>query len=132
MSLSKSNKGDEAGLTVYMDYHSHYDVVLKETSKGKYSIQLKYRLGNLYHIEKEVPISGKSVHLRVSGDNKEYTFSYSIDGKTFTKLGAMDVRYLSTETAGGFTGIIIGMFGTSDSNNSKSYADFKYFEYKKL
>lgn len=132
LSLSKSNKGDEAGLTVYMDYHSHYDVVLKETDKGKYSIQLRYRLGNLYHVEEEVPVSGKSVHLRVSGDKKEYTFSYSIDGKTFTELGSMDVRYLSTETAGGFTGIVLGMFATSEEQNSDSYADFKYFEYKKL
>lgn len=128
LELSKSNKGDEAGLTVYMDYHSHYDIVIKETSNDKYSIQLRYRLGNLYHIEKEVPISEKYVHLRVSGDKKEYTFSYSLDGKAFTKLGSMDVRYLSSETAGGFTGIVLGLFGVSYNKNA--YADFRYFEYK--
>lgn len=132
LSLSKSEKGDEAGLTVYMDYHSHYDVVIKKMTKDKYFIQLRYRLGNLFHIEKEVPISGKSVYLRVAGDKKEYTFSYSVDGKTFAELGTMDVRYLSTETAGGFTGIVLGMFGTSEIHNSDSYADFRYFEYKGL
>lgn len=132
LSLSKSEIGDEAGLTVYMDFHSHYDVVLKKKQGGKYSVVLRYRLGNLNHIEKDIEVSANSVYLRVTGDKKLYTFSYSVDGKTFNDLGTMDVRYLSTETAGGFTGIVLGMFGVSDSKTSKAYADFKYFEYKGL
>ena len=127
LSLEKSGKGDEAGLTVYMDYHSHYDVVIKKSAAGKHIIQLRYRLGKLNHIEKEVPLPGKSAHLRVSGNKTEFTFSYSTDGKTFTNLGTIDTKYLSTETAGGFTGVILGMFGQAKQRGS--YADFKYFEY---
>lgn len=40
----------------------------------------------------------------------------------------MDVRYLSSETADGFTGIVLGLFGVSYNKNA--YADFRYFEYK--
>lgn len=127
LSLEKSGKGDEAGLTVYMDYHSHYDVIIKKNAAGKHIIQLRYRLGKLNHIEKEVPLQGKSAHLRVSGNKTEFTFSYSTDGKTFTNLGTIDTKYLSTETAGGFTGVILGMFGQAKQRGS--YADFNYFEY---
>ena len=42
----------------------------------------------------------------------------------------MNTRYLSTETAGGFTGVVLGLYITSASKDSKAYADFEYFKYK--
>ena len=45
-------------------------------------------------------------------------------------LGKMNTRYLSTETAGGFTGVVLGLYITSASKDSKAYADFEYFKYK--
>ena len=42
----------------------------------------------------------------------------------------MNTRYVSTETAGGFTGIILGLYAVSASDKSKAYADFEYFEYE--
>jgi alpha-N-arabinofuranosidase len=41
----------------------------------------------------------------------------------------MDVRYLSSETAGGFTGIYLGLFITSENAQSKGFADFDKFTY---
>ena len=37
---------------------------------------------------------------------------------------------MSTEVAGGFTGVIIGMFAEGD--NPASAVDFKYFKYQDL
>lgn len=42
----------------------------------------------------------------------------------------MNTRYLSSETAGGFTGVVLGLYAVSASNESKAYADFQYMKYK--
>ena len=44
------------------------------------------------------------------------------------EIAKMNTRYLSTETAGGFTGIILGLYAVSAS--SKAQADFDYFDYQ--
>ena len=41
----------------------------------------------------------------------------------------MNTRYLSSETAGGFTGIMLGLYAVSSSPSSKGYAEFEYFDY---
>jgi alpha-N-arabinofuranosidase len=41
----------------------------------------------------------------------------------------MDARYLSSETAGGFTGIYLSLFVTSQNEHSKAFADFDKFTY---
>lgn len=43
----------------------------------------------------------------------------------------MNTRYISTETGGGFTGIMLGMYAVSGSEASKAYADFEYLDYEK-
>ena len=45
---------------------------------------------------------------------------------TFTVLGALDGRYLSTEVAGGFTGSVIGMYATAGT------VRFDWFHYEPL
>ena len=44
--------------------------------------------------------------------------------------GTGDTRYLSSETYGNFTGIMLGLWVQSVSQ--KGYADFEYFEYKPM
>lgn len=80
------------------------------------------------HLEKEVELKGTKVFLRVEGDNDVYRFFYSTDNREYEKLADMDVRFLSSETAGGFTGIYLGLFAQSKIENG-SFADFDWFEY---
>lgn len=42
----------------------------------------------------------------------------------------MNTRYLSSETAGGFTGVVLGLYAVSGSSRSKVVADFGYFKYE--
>jgi alpha-N-arabinofuranosidase len=42
----------------------------------------------------------------------------------------MEYRYLSTETNGGFTGVMLGLFAQSNSENDKGYVDIDWFEYE--
>ena len=52
------------------------------------------------------------------------------DGKQFAELGKVDCRYISSETVGGFIGVMLGMYAVSASGGSRAYADFSYFDYE--
>lgn len=127
LSLDADQPGAQAGLTVYMDVNSHYDIYLAKTETG-YSINVDYWLGSIYHHQASLEIENNYAVLRVNGDTNNYSFSYSTDGgENFFNLGYADTRYLSSETAGGFTGIILGLYCTGKDDPS---ATFKYFKYK--
>ena len=127
--LFDSQVGDESGVTVFMNNKSHYDLLLKQTSNGKRSIVLRYRLGELTHTATEITIPKAKVYFQVKGNADFYSFAYSTDGNLFHELNRMDARYLSSETAGGFTGIYLSLFVTSQNEHSKAFADFDKFTY---
>lgn len=52
----------------------------------------------------------------------------SSDGINFTQLAKMEYRFLSTETIGGFTGVMLGLF-TQCSSNMTGFVDIDRFEY---
>lgn len=127
LDFSGIKNDSKAGLTTYMTSNYRYDLSVKCVN-GKYTLSLSYYLGTLKHIEKEVSLSGKDIFLHVEGSNDFYTYSFSTDNKDFQKLGNIDTRFLSSETAGGFTGVYLGIFAQSEQDNA-SYADFDWFEY---
>lgn len=129
VSLSGKEGGDEAGMSLYMKCHTHYDVSLLRHADGKVYVRLRYRIGELSHTEKEVEVGGKDVALRIEGTSELYTFSYSTDGKTFTKLGQMNTRFISTEAGGGFTGAYVALYAQKTKAKSKATATFKGFKY---
>lgn len=123
--------GDEAGLTVYMCASSHYDVAVKKRD-GKLFLVLRYKLNRMEHTEKEIALESPVVYLRTTGNKDVYSFSWSADGSSFGKLGEMDASYLSSETAGGFTGVYLALYAqsSSDGGSAGGHADFDWFEYK--
>ena len=130
LTLSGGQPGDEAGLTVYMNSGYHYDLFLRREQGGKRTLCLRYRLDAITHIEREIPLEGNGeVCLRVEGDSRFYRFSYATDGKSYQALGKANTRLLSTETAGGFTGIYLGLYATTTATTTKAHADFDWFDY---
>src|SRR5574344_211144 len=129
VSLCKGIFNDEAGITVYMCNDSHYDIFIREEKDLHKSVVLRYRLGAMTHIEKVANITNDKLQLQIKGDKDYYYFSFSTDGKTFVNMGKMDTRYLSSETAGGFTGAVIDMFSVCGTPSSEGYGEFEYFDY---
>lgn len=127
LTLGNAGSGDKAGMTVYMDSYAHYDICLARKG-GKTVIETTCRLGSLTHKE-DFPFRGSKVWLRVTGDPMQYRLWYSADGKDFKLAATADTRYLSSETHGNFTGVMIGLWAQSPSE--KGRADFEYMEYKR-
>ena len=85
------------------------------------------------HIE-QVAVPSSKIWLKVSGNTHDYFLHYSTDGQTWKKLGEQKACYLSSETNWGFTGIMIGIWAYSPSDDGKAaasdfHADFEEFRY---
>ncbi|MCZ8521361.1 MULTISPECIES: glycoside hydrolase family 43 protein [Paenibacillus] len=122
--------GEEAGITVFMNERFHYELAVTRAA-GKRKLILRRRLGTLWKVEYEVPWSADSVVLTVSSDKAHYYFGYaSGGGEEPVQVGLGECGLLSTEVAGGFTGVFIAMYATGNGQRSLSPAHFDWFEYK--
>ena len=126
--LSHLSEGMQAGITAYAAPLNHYDVVAEKRS-GQIIIKSNVRLGQTSHSEKEFALSGSRAYLRITSDKEFYYLQASSDGKNFVELAKMEYRFLSTETIGGFTGVMLGLFAQCGNETSGGYADVDWYEY---
>ena len=126
--LSHLSEGMQAGITAYAAPLNHYDVVA-EKRNGQIIIKSNVRLGQTGHSEKEFALSGTRAYLRITSDKDFYYLQASSDGKDFVGLAKMEYRFLSTETIGGFTGVMLGLFAQCGNEIGAGYADVDWFEY---
>ena len=126
--LSHLSEGMQTGITAYAAPLNHYDVVA-EKRNGQIIIKSNVRLGQTGHSEKEFALSGTRAYLRITSDKDFYYLQASSDGKDFVELAKMEYRFLSTETIGGFTGVMLGLFAQCDNETGAGYADVDWFEY---
>ncbi|MCW3106336.1 MAG: glycoside hydrolase family 43 protein [Segetibacter sp.] len=137
LDFKPTNKTDEAGLTVFMDFKHHYDLTVKNID-GKRTLLLTYCVGMIKHIENQIPLSESPVELKVEGSvvsagyapANYYTFSFKQGTNKFEEIAKAEAKYLSSETAGGFTGVYLGMFATGNGQTSVANADFDWFDYQ--
>ena len=113
----------EAGLSVYRVSDGHFDFFV-----SKKQVALRCKLKSIDYVVKSVPRLRKgSVKLRIRSNGEMYFFDYSLDGKKFHELASMNCSLMSTEVAGGFTGVVLGMF--AEGKEKSGNADFGYFHY---
>jgi len=115
----------EAGITLYMDENHHYDLYIRRNDNS-FEVIVRLCIGNIKSIEHKLDLSEtKSASLRIEADPENYRF--------FTKIGDKDIllgdaftRYLSSEVAGGFTGVMIGLYAYGQGDID--YAEFTDFK----
>ena len=109
----------EAGLSFYMDESHHYDLALEATNEGFRAIT-RLCIGNIKSIEHTYNLGAKnSTKLVIDSTAYVYHFSIEVDGQKIS-LGEGLTRYLSSEVAGGFTGVMMGLYAYSPSNPNKA------------
>lgn len=129
LKLESSSENEEAGMTLIQNNTHHYDVFLKKSGK-LFVVQLRVRLGSLSYIAAEEVVNSNQVQIKIKGTPSHYSFSISDSENPKEKvLGSLDTRYLSTEVAGGFTGVMIGLYASSNGKPSKAKAYFDWFDY---
>ncbi len=128
--------GDEAGISVYMNPDHRYEVGVGRAN-GRRQVFVRQRIGpHLEAVTAAAPLDGREpVVLQVEATPEEYAFSYGIamSGRAqtaTTPLGKAAVRYLSSEVAGGFTGVYLGLYATGNGQPASSPAHFDWFDYE--
>lgn len=122
-----SGEAKEAGITFYMDENQHYDLSLVQ-EKGERKAVLRLRIGDAACIANTVdlPEGMEKVEFLVVSNPDRYEFYCMVDGeKKF--LGSARTKYLSSEVAGGFTGVLMGLYAVDEDGK---WAEFEELEWK--
>lgn len=129
LEFSPTKEGEEAGLTVFMNDRFHYEIAVG-IRNGVKKVFIRRRIGSLWKVESEYEYAQDAIILSVQADPKNYTFSYQQpDGESVT-LGTGECSLLSTEVAGGFTGVFFGLYATGNGRHATTPAYFDWFEYR--
>lgn len=102
-----SGDAAEAGITFYMDESQHYDLARVADESGV-KVILRLRVGDAESIVGELAVPG-SAELEVCSDAEWYEFFCYAEGVRRC-LGRARTKYLSSEVAGGFTGVVMGLY----------------------
>ncbi|MDR2590715.1 MAG: glycoside hydrolase family 43 protein [Oscillospiraceae bacterium] len=107
----------EAGVTLYMDEDHHYDLIIEKLNNS-YNVALILNIGDIKHTVKQMYVGKSDVILRIKANALNYEFYCD---NIF--MGKAQTRYLSKEVAGGFTGVLIGLFAQRGEQFSE-FTDF--------
>jgi len=115
----------EAGITLYMNEDHHYDFAVVHNEEGKTLIKRR-RIGDVSYIQQSIMVPDEKVRLVIDFTNENYVFT-AHTALNQIDFGTAKVKYLSTEVADGFTGVIIGLYAQGASNAANSSARFTSF-----
>lgn len=132
-------ENEKAGLIIFQNEH-HFYYLCKSIEEGKPVVEL-YKATSKKDMElitsQFLPTFKDFIDLRIIAEGSAYSFywsdgfHYSSDSIKWNVLKTgVDGKFLSTKTAGGFTGSIFGMYTTSLGKLSSSNAKYYLFEYK--
>lgn len=118
ISVRVESNCQESGITIYMDEKHHYDLFI-DNSKN---VVLRLNIGCISKNMVEIPITDNSVTLIIKSNEFGYSFSAKTDNQII-ECGYADSKYLSSEVACGFTGVMIGLYAVDENNKVATFTD---------
>lgn len=115
LSVKVSGRAREAGVTFYMDESQHYDLALVQENHRKF-VTLQLRIGDAGAEAGRMEIFGEEAELLVISEPEYYHFYCIVEGER-KLLGNARTKYLSSEVAGGFTGVLMGLYAVDEKEN---------------
>lgn len=122
-------EGEQAGLTVWMNPRHHYDLFVRRAD-GRREIAVRQRIGDLAALVARRPLEDGPVRLLVRAEPQGYTFEYAAGAAEPQTLAHGETRYLSTEVAGGFTGVYLALYASGGGRPGAAAAFFEWFDYQ--
>jgi alpha-N-arabinofuranosidase len=134
MDFTPNSINEESGLVIERDRNYHVKFVVTK-AEDKTVLKLILRNGpeqNDSLIAQEDIESGE-IQLKVSSRGFLYQFSYSIDGEEWIKMAKdVDCRNNDFHKGGRWTGSFVGIYASSNGEQSDNKAFFDWFEYKEI
>ena len=120
--------GAEAGLVVYQINNGYYRLYLQRDAQGTH-VMLGYRVRSLANDREIMLTKATKVRLHISSDGNMYNFAcQDVESGARADGGGFECAMISTEVAGGFTGVTIGMYAVGAADGG--YADFTNIAYR--
>jgi alpha-N-arabinofuranosidase len=132
LDFAPTSAEQSAGLALRMNEDHHYQLLVSGSGKGR-TIRLLTRVKGETAVLREAPIGAGEVKLAVRAYPDRYVFAYRVgNGKAVDVFGQAPTQPLSSENAGGFTGVFIGMVAHGAGGAAMPPADFEWFDYEPL
>ncbi|MBE3564095.1 MAG: glycoside hydrolase family 43 protein [Thermogemmatispora sp.] len=131
-------EGHEAGLTVWMNREHHYEIAVL-CQEGEHWVIVRRRIGSLAAIVARERVEAGPITLGIRaiqptqpafGAVSLYLFSYTQGEAGRRELAQGEARYLTSEVAGGFTGVYFALYATTNGRSGTAVADFDWVEYQ--
>ena len=127
LEFAPTGDGQVAGLVLRQNEENHYE--LRVTGGAPRRVELATRVAGVSRILFTAPIESGAVTLEVEAFPERYDFSFSVGGAR-RAAGSAPTQALSSEKAGGFTGVFMGMYASGPAPMPP--ADFAWFDYEPL
>ena len=128
LAFDPADEHDEAGLCVLMNDRHHYEIAVTRRDGRRVAI-VRRRIGRLQVQTAVHPIAEGPVTLAIEAEPRLYRFDVTDSTGAPAALDTGETRYLSTEVAGGFTGVYLAMYATGNGRPATKPADFDWFDY---
>ncbi|OLY94454.1 glycoside hydrolase family 43 protein [Cnuella takakiae] len=133
LNFSAGSEKEQAGLVAFQDEH-HFYFISRSKDKGADVVQLFQgnTNGKTMDLVAQAPLAanGNKLLLRIKAEGPAYSFYFSEGANNWKPLKeGVDGKFLSTQVAGGFIGVVFGMYATSNGATSTNKASFKSLTY---
>ncbi|MFF2324726.1 MULTISPECIES: glycoside hydrolase family 43 protein [unclassified Streptomyces] len=125
--FTAATPAQEAGLAVFQNQDHHATLALTSDAAGTPHVVLTVREAGVGTRLAAVAVSEDDVILAVDSDETGYTFH--VKDSAWTTVGSIDRAFFSTERAGGFVGVHIGPYGTTNGEAGRGEAHVRWFDY---
>jgi xylan 1,4-beta-xylosidase len=129
MDFTPECDGEEAGLVVLQHRHAWAASSVRQVA-GATCVVVELHSAVAPSLRWQVAVTAGPVELGVRASDASYEFLMRCPGSAETLLARVSSDHLTTEAAGGFTGVMIGPFATSNGVVSDSRAVFTDFRYE--
>lgn len=129
LEFAPSSDDETAGLAVV--HSPDFQVRLEILGGDRRLARVVRRVGGVDEIVATAPVSTGLVRLGVECHGADAEFRLN-DGEGWNLVARCDVGGLSYRDAGGFFGVVIGVFASSNGKSGSGVADFDWFEFSAL
>ena len=132
MEFSPKADTETAGLVIMQNSHFHFRLELTQQNSKRVIRFTRCVKGKESIIAETTVVNTPSIYLKVNAQGQDYAFAVATSPDEWQTIAEnVDSRpVLSTPAAGGFVGTYIGMYASSNGEQSNNYADFDWFEYR--
>lgn len=128
LAFTPTREGEEAGISVFMNENYHYDLA-KIFKNGQSKVVFRRKVGSLLQEVEEVYSGDQTIILQIQATPFQYLLSFKDENGEAVDMGSGEAAFLSSEVAGGFTGVYFALYATGNGQLAENPAYFNRFSY---